>query len=26
VDPSLASGCLSTGPGAIPPAGYVTSG
>jgi phospholipase C len=26
LDPSLASGCLSTGPGTIPPAGSVTSG
>ncbi len=26
IDPSLAAGCLSTGPGTIPPDGYVTSG
>ena len=26
VDPSLASSCRSTGPGTIPPAGYVTTG
>jgi len=26
LDPSLAAGCLTTGPGTIPPAGYVTFG
>jgi phospholipase C len=26
IDPSLAAGCLTTGPGTIPPVGYVTSG
>ena len=25
-DPALLAGCLSTGPGTIPPAGYVTTG